>query len=621
MTREPGSKETEAQPHRLEAVAGDRTRVAATTPRVAVRHIVRRFWPYARPFRRALVLSGVLVVVLPVIEAAQIWMFKLAVDEVIVPQDLRPLRWLAVAYVGLALAAGIVSFAADYLSAWIGEGFLLKLRASVFQHVQGLSLDFFERRPVGDLVSRLTGDVAAIETFVLSGVTRAVAYGIQIAIFAGALFYLRWELALVALMVGPVAWAATRYFSRRVKEASREKRRRSGLLSAVVEQSLGSIQLVQAANSQDYEVERFRRENRGSADAELASTRIKAMFSPLVDLLKVAGALLVIAVGTIELERGRLTLGGLMVFLTFLSRLYSPIHGLSRFGNTVFAASAGAERIIELLDERPTVIERENPRRLRRARGLVELERVSFRYPGVDEYALRDVSFRLEPGETLALVGRSGAGKSTIAKLILRFYDPTEGVVRLDGLDIRTLALLSLRENVALLLQEALVFEGTVAENIAYGRPGARRRDIVAAAKQADVHEFVSELPDGYETRIGERGQRLSGGERQRIAIARAMIRDAPVLLLDEPTTGLDAVSSMRVLEPLRRLMSGRTTIVITHNLMTLGDATAVLVLDRGRVVDESVHPELLSPPGQYAELHRLYENELPRVPRLSAAE
>jgi ATP-binding cassette, subfamily B, bacterial len=593
---------------------------APVTPRVPVREVVRRFWPYARRLRLHLALSALLVVLVPAIQAAEIWMFKLAIDDVLVPRDLGPLAGIACAYLALAVLEGAVSFAGDYLTTLIGETFLLDLRTSVFEHLQRLSLEFFDRRSVGDLVSRLTGDVATIEAFVLSGVTRVLAYIVQVGIFAGLLFYLRWELALVALVVAPLAWAAMRYFSRRIKDASRAKRRRLGSLSSAIEESLGGIQVVQAYNRQEHEVARFRRESLGSASAELASTRLKALFSPLVDLLKVSGLLAVIAIGTLELERGRLTLGGLMVFLTYLTRLYSPIHGLSRFGNSIFAASAGAERIVELLDERPTVTERPHARPIS-AKGVVEFDGVSFRYPGRPDDTLVDVSFRLEPGETLAVVGPSGAGKSTIAKLMLRFYDPSRGTVRLDGVDLRELQLDSLRDNVALLLQDAPVFDGSIRENIVYGRPDADQDAVVRAAVQADAHDFVTALPDGYDTWIGQRGRRLSGGERQRIAIARAMIRDAAVLLLDEPTTGLDARSARRVVDPLRRLMSGRTTIVITHNLALVKGATSILVLDHGQVVEAGEHLELFARGGLYSELADLSQNGPEPVPGLVSAQ
>jgi ATP-binding cassette, subfamily B, bacterial len=585
--------------------------LVASAPTLPLRTVLRRFWPYARPFRRWLLVNLVLILIVPAIEAAQIWMFKLLIDDVLVPRDFSPFVWIAAAYLALTVLGGIAGFADDYLSAWIGEGFLRSLRVNLFRHVQELSLDFFERRRLGDLLSRLTGDVSAIETFVLSGVAQSLAYAVQIVIFTGLLFYLSWELALVALAVTPIAWLGSRFFTRRIKRASREKRRRSGTMSAVAEESLANVRLVQAYNQQEREIERFDRENLAAYRAELASTRIKALFTPAVDLLKLAGGLLVIGVGTWQLQQGELTLGGLLVFLTYLGSLYSPIRGLSRTGASIFAASAGGERIIELLDEQPSVEDRKDARVLKRVGGSVDFDHVSFRYSARDRDALSHVSFRLEPGETAALVGHSGAGKSTIAKLLLRFHDPTDGTIRLDGVDLRDIQLASLRSNIALLLQDTLVFEGTIAENIAYGRPGASAEQIEQAAVEADAHDFISSLPEGYDTLIGERGQRLSGGQRQRVAIARAMIRDAPVLILDEPTTGIDADSAGRILEPLQRLMHNRTTIVITHNLLTVRRASTVLVLGNGRIAERGTHAELLARGGTYAELYAAHQAEV----------
>jgi len=286
----------------------------------------------------------------------------------------------------------------------------------------------------------------------------------------------------------------------------------------------------------------------------------------------------------------------------------------SRLVNSFYSASAGAERIAELLDERPAVTEPALPVAIGRARGRVELEDVWFTYPGTTEPALREVSLAVEPGQTLALVGASGAGKSTVAKLLLRFYDPSAGSIRLDGHDLRELGLADLREQIALLLQETLVFDGTVRENIAYGGPDATLDDVVAAARAADADGFVRGFADGYETRVGQRGRRLSGGQRQRIAIARAIVRDAPVLVLDEPTTGLDMVSAERVLAPLRRLMADRTTIVISHSMLTVREADAIAVLDDGRVVERGTHDELLVAGGVYARLHALHHGDAREV-------
>ncbi|MFF0163876.1 ABC transporter ATP-binding protein [Streptomyces sp. NPDC005263] len=602
-----GAARTPALRRLLTVAEPSSEQIVAAAPPLAVRQVFRRFWPYTRGGRRWIVLLVAFCVVGPAIDAAEIWLFKVVVDDVLVQRDLSPFLPIALAYVGLSLASGILSFADDVTSTWVGERFLLALRADVFRHVQHLSLGFFERRRLGDVMARVTGDVDAVETFLLSGVAQALWYVMRLGIFLGLLFYLSWDLTLFALVIVPLFYYAARYFSRLVKAASRERRRRSGSLSAVAEEVLGNIALVQAYNRQEWEQGRFQRESLGRYRATMASTRIRAVFGPLVDLVEMSGALLVMGLGTWQLANGRLTLGELLVFLALLSKLYSPIRGLSHLNSTFYAASAAAERIIELLDQRPQV--REVPARVPfgRAHGRVEFDGVGFTYPGTDRPALCDVSLDAGPGQTLAVVGASGAGKSTLAKLLLRFYDPGHGAVRLDGRDLRTLRLADVRDNVAVVLQETLVLHGTVRENILYGRPDASEREVVEAARAADAHDFVTALPEGYDTVVGQRGRLLSGGQRQRLAIARAMIRDAPVLILDEPTTGLDAESGRRVMEPLRRLMAGRTTIVISHNLLTVRDATEILVLDHGRVVERGAHHDLLASGMTYARLHRLH--------------
>ena len=594
----------------LLSVAEEEGGFVAAAPVMQIREIFRRFWPYARPYRRWLPLIVLFAALGSAIEAATIWIYKVLIDEVLVPRDFGLLLWVVLAYLGLTLAGGVVSFCEEYLSEWVGGRFIVSLRTELFRHLQDLSLSFFDRRSLGDMIARLSDDVEEIEELMLSEIASALTFLFQFVFFVGALFYLQWRLALVSLFVVPLFLLVARYFSRKIRRATREERRRSGSVSAVAEESLSNAALVQAYNRQENEVSRFHRENEGSFVAEMAATRLSALFSPLINLIELAGVVVVIAAGTWELSQGRLTIGGLLVFLIYLRQLYTPIRGLSNLLNTLYEATAGAERVIEFFDEKPSVTEQEGAFTLKRARGHVEFDSVRFSYPGNEREALSDVSFEVGPGEVLALVGPSGSGKSTVAKLLLRFYDPHAGAVRLDGHDLRELTLRSLRENVAVLLQETLVFDGTVRENIAYGKLEASEEEIVAAAKAADAHGFVEALPEGYDTVVGQKGRLLSDGQRQRVAIARAMIRDAPVLVLDEPTTGLDARSSENVMVPLQRLMEGRTTIVISHNLLTVRHATKILVLEDGRITERGTHRDLLETNGSYAHLYRLHRTE-----------
>ena len=556
----------------------------AAAPQVPVSVLLRRFWPFARPYRGRIALGLLPLLAIPAVEAAEIWLFGVVVDDVLIPRDLAMLVPVALAYIGLALLGAALAFGDDVLATWVGERFLLDVRTHVLGHVQRLAPHDLDRRRLGDTLSRITADVAAIESFLLAGIANGISAVVRIAIFGTMLVLIAWQLAVLALVVAPIAFLAARRFSRLVKHASREKRRRAGSLSAVTEEGLANIALVQSLNREEAELERFRHEARRIMEAELAVTRIRAVFSPITDLIQLLGAMAVLAGGVWLLSRNALTLGELLVFVTFLGRLYSPMRELSTLSATIFSAAAGAERVLELLEERPAVVDRPGARTLDRVSGHVELHDVTYRYPGAGRDALCGVTLEAHPGETVAIVGPSGAGKSTLARLLIRLDDPSAGAIALDGADLRDLTLRSVREHVGVLAQETLLPDLTVREVIAQGRDGATAGEIRDAARAAGAHGFIEALPDGYETRVGQRGRSLSGGQRQRVAIARALLRDPAVLVLDEPTTGLDAEAREALRLPLMRLAAGRTTIVITHDPAVAGWADRVVELHAGRM-------------------------------------
>ncbi len=564
---------------------------------------MRAFWPYAAPRRLGMVAAMALAVAGPLFTAAEIWLFKIVVDDILVPRDFSLFPVVALTYLGLTLAQALIGGADRMLSTWLTQRFLIDLRQTLLRHLGSLPLDFFSRSRVGDLLARVSGDVSAIEGFLVSGSTRAVTYLVELVVFTAALFWLQPTLALVSLCAAPLFWLSSRHFSRRMRDVSRERQRRSGSISTSIEQTIGTMPLVQAYDRVEDEVTRYGVEAEAKYRAEMASARLRSLYAPTVDLIELIGALVVIGVGAWLLSQGRMTVGELLAFLTYLSRLFGPIRGLGSTLTSAYSAAAGAERVLELLHEEPLPADRPGAVTVRRSRGDLAFEKVSYSYPGADDEAVRDVSFRVRPGEVVAVVGASGAGKSTLARLLTRSVDPTAGRVTLDGRDVRDITRTSLRAQTAVVLQETLLRDGTVRENIAFGRPGADDDAIERAARLADADWFVRRLPDGYETPVGDRGRRLSGGQAQRVAIARALLRDAPVLLLDEPTSGLDAGSTDRVVAPLLRLMDGRATLMISHNLTTTRHATLILVLDEGRLVEQGTHDELLRAGGTYADL------------------
>ncbi|MFH0176250.1 ABC transporter ATP-binding protein [Streptomyces cacaoi] len=567
------------------------------------REAFRRFWPLTRGDRRWMLVIVACVVVSALAETASILLFAELTDNALEAGSLAAFWGPAGAWLGVAALGALVGYLGNSLATWTAERFVLRLRANVFGHVQDLPPHFFQRHRRGDLVERLTGDVEAIEQLVVSGVVGTISAAFSAVFYAAAALWLRWDLALATFVLAPLFLLAARRFSGRIKQASQDERVADGAITSVVEESLGNVVLTQAYNRRRDEERRLDKEARAWMRASVRGARLSEMYEQFVEVVETLCVLSVIGLGVWEISAGRMTLGALLAFAAFIGYLYPPVRNLGQLGLTVTAATAGAERIAELLDAQPSVTDPDVPVPAWPVRGWVSLHGVSFRYPDAARESLRDVTFSAGPGELVLVTGASGAGKSTLSKLLTRFYDPDAGVVCLDGVPLTDVPLEFVRENTALLPQQTLVLNGTIRENIECGRPGATDREIEQAARSAAAHEFIAALPDGYDTHIAPGTAALSGGQLQRVAIARAMLRAAPVLVLDEPTAGLDSVAARQIVQPLRRLMSGRTTIMITHDLSLAPDADRILVVDEGRLLDTGTHDELMARCEAYARL------------------
>ncbi|MEV7394448.1 ABC transporter ATP-binding protein [Streptomyces sp. NPDC091215] len=547
----------------------------------------RRLWPLTRPERIHLWAAVLCQTISVACDTAAIQVFSYLTDKVLASADpakfWRPAGlWLAVALLGAA-----VTFTAHQLTTRAEEGFRLRCRDEVFQHAQRLPPHYYENNPPGDLLARFTGDIDEAEHVVASGPVQLLNTAVSLLFFAGAALWLRWELALLTFAAAPVLWLGTRRLSRPIRTLSRAERDRYGELVDALDENLANMPVVQAYNRQDTERDRVHRRGADRMRSSLARARLANAYLPLADVVESVSVLAVVGVGAWEIAAGRLTVGGLLAFAAYLGYLYPQVQALGGLAVSISSATAACERLFEVLDTRPAVT-RNAPRADGDARpaagptagpgpGVVTLDNVGFTYPGGNRRIVTGLGFTAYPGQLVLIDGPSGSGKSTLAKLLLRFYDPTEGRILLDGRDITSLPLRRLRELITLLPQDPMLLDGTIRENIAYGRPGADERSVLRAAEAADVAGFAHRMSDGYDTAVGPGGRQLSGGQQRRVAIARALVRDTPVLVLDEPTTGLDAESARRVMEPLRRLMASRTTFLITHDPQLAVQADAVL--------------------------------------------
>ena len=524
------------------------------------------------------------------------------------------LNFAALSVVTIAVVGAVSSYTENYLTTKVGQRVMLDLRQSLYHHIQRLSFSFYDRNKTGDLISRVTSDVDAIQAFVSSALLGVMVDILTLVGMLGVMFYLNWHFTLIALSVAPVLFVEVYSLTHRIKQATRSIRKKESEILSVVEETLSSIRVVKAFGREDYEERRLKRQALESMDMVLRARRIKARLSPIVDIIVAAGTCLVLWYGARLTLAGQLTQGDLVVFLLYLGKMYKPMRDLSKMTDTISKAFVGAERIKEVIETESQTQDSPRARTAPRFKGDIEFSQVAFGY-SPDQLVLKDVNLRINPGQIAGIVGPTGEGKSTIIGLVARFYHPLSGNVKIDGEDVRNFKLKSLRQQISFVLQETLLFRAPIWQNIAYGKPEAKSEEIIRAAKLANADEFIRRMPEGYDTLVGERGVTLSGGQRQRIAIARAVIRDSPILILDEPTTGLDASSERLVLEALERLMAGRTCIVVAHHLATIEKADIIFVVHDGSVVESGTHKQLIARGGLYADLYEIqFQREPPDV-------
>ena len=578
-------------------------------------------WRLVLPYRIPLAAAFFAMVVESAAGLWEPWPLKLIFDEVIGRKPLSPAvaRWspfgtapldllstAVAALIAIAVVGALASYVEKYLSTSVGQRVMHDLRRTVYAHIQRLSLPFFETRRTGDLVVRMTSDIDTVQDFVSSSLLEMLMDLLTLAGMLAVMLYLDWQFTLLSLAVAPLLYAVVYRRTHRIKKVAREVKQKESELASIVQETVAAVRTVRVFAREDYEQDRLDRKSQESVRAALRARSIKAALPLVVDILTAIGTGTVLFVGVRRVVAGDLTSGTLLVFVLYLAKLYKPIKSLSKMTDTVSKTAVALERIGELLRTDGQVIEQPDATPAPRFQGRIELRDVHFRYAPEHQPVFRGINLAVEPGARIAVVGATGAGKSTLLSLLLRLYDPVAGSVLIDGRDVREFTLKSLRDQISLVPQEPVLFHGTVWQNIAYGRPEATRDEIVAAAAMANADEFIAGMPDGFDTIIGERGETLSGGQRQRIAIARAVIRRAPILLLDEPSAALDPESEALVFDALARLMRGCTSITIAHRMATVRRAHQIYLLDDGLITAFGTHEQMLADSESYALRYRL---------------
>jgi len=584
--------------------------------------VIRLIRELIRPYRVRLLIILAAMMVETAMSLATPWPLKIIIDNVVghhrLPQILddmvRPMLdhgaklqvagLAALAFIVIALIGALASYVDNYYTESVGQWVAHDLRMRTYQHLQRLSLGYYNTHQTGNLLSTITTDIQTIQSFASSSTLDILVDLLTIVSMLGLMFWLNWDFTLIAVAVTPFLLFFISRFKKAVKKATHDVRKEQAEIVAVVQQGLESMQVIEAFGRQDLEQQMLADVSHATVNAALKARKVKSMLSPIVTITVALCTAVVLWRGAALILKDVMTVGALTVYLAYLTKFFKPVKDLASTTNAIAQAAVGVDRVRAILDTDTILPERDDAFEPRFLKGEIQFDHVAFGYTA-DTPVLKDICFKIEPGQMVGFVGPTGSGKSTIVSLIPRFYDPTGGVVSLDGRDVRDYKLNPLREQIGYVLQDTVLFRGTILENIAFGRPNATREEIVDAARMANADEFISRMPKGYDTIVGERGSTLSGGQRQRIGIARVMVRNSPILLLDEPTAALDSESEKLVIEALERLMKGRTVIMIAHRLATVRDANQIIVINQGVVAESGNHEQLIAQNGIYAELYR----------------
>ena len=537
------------------------------------------------------------------------WIVRDVIDGVLVNKDILLLNVITVGIVVVFALRGFFVYGQNYLMAYVSQKIVIDLRESLFRHFQRLSVSYFDRSRTGKVLSYMTNDVGALQGALAQNVIELSTESLTLIGSLVAMFYLHWQLALLTLITVPLVAQAMKLFGAKLRKASGTMQQRAAEITSVLQEMIVSVRLIRLFVREDYETDRFMRENDNNFAAQMKAAQLSATLSPVIEFLAAIAVTVIIWYGGREVINGNLTSGSLIAFLVYAVNISNPVKRLGNVYGSIQRAVAAADRVFEVLDTLPEIEDAPDAIELPVVKGDVSFNQVSFEYR-TGEAALKNLTIEVPAGQILAIVGPSGAGKSTIANLLPRFYDPQAGAICIDGVDIRKITVRSLREQIAMVPQETILFNASIYENILYGRLDADKASVIEAAKAANAHDFIMQLPDGYETQIGERGSQLSGGQRQRIAIARAILKNPRILILDEATSALDAESERVVQDALDKLMVGRTTFVIAHRLSTIQRADKILVMEKGRLIECGCHTELLDAGGLYCKLYSLQTEE-----------